>query len=334
MVRLILLAAAMASAAPARAQETTATFRNPLLSSGPDPWIVQDGGTYYYMHTLGDRLAIRATRDLTRLADAEETVVWRAPGHGSNGRSIWAPELHRIGGSWFLYYTAAHAEHDDDAHRAIFVLENRGRDPRRGRWIDRGRLNTRHPGIDGTTIRYGGKRYFAYSPYVGSDSALAIVAMSNPWTLTGPETIIARPDQSWERQGGRQILEGPEFLVGPMGDLFLSYSGSACWSDDYAIGLLSARRGADPLKAKSWTKSPRPVIAKSPAAGVFAPGHNGFFTSPSGREHWIIYHANPAPDMKCTAKRSPRIQRFTFDREGKPEFPAPAGEATPLPVPR
>lgn len=330
--KLLALAALVATGPVLVAADTPSHFTNPLLDSGADPWIVLEDGTYYYMHTLGDRLAIRATRDLTRLAQAEETVVWRPARTGLNARSIWAPELHRIDGKWYLYYTAADADHDDDAHRGIFVLENESADPRKGVWIDRGRLSTAHTGIDGTTFAYRGRRYFIYSPYVGADSPLAIVAMTNPWTLKGPETIIARPDQPWERQGGRQILEGPEFLQGPKGDLFISYSGSACWSDDYAIGLLRAPPGSNPLDARAWTKSPRPVLAKSPTAGVYAPGHNGFFTSPTG-EHWIVYHANPGPDMKCTSKRSPRIQRFTFAKNGRPVFAAPAGPGTSLAAP-
>ncbi|WP_240700272.1 family 43 glycosylhydrolase [Sphingomonas gei] len=297
-------------------------FTNPLLPSGPDPWIVREGRDYYYLGTLGDRIAIRKTRDLGKLAEAEEKVVWRAPSTGPNAQSIWAPELHRIQGKWYLYYTAAAAGHDDDAHRGIFVLENRAKDPQTGNWTDRGRLATRHTGIDGTTFAYAGKRYFVYSPYVGPDSNLAIVEMANPWTLKGPETIIARPDQAWERQGGRQILEGPEFLPGPGGRLFLSYSGSACWSDGYAIGLLRAPPGADPLDPGAWTKTPHPVIAGSPAQGVYAPGHNGFFTTPGGTQ-WIVYHANPGPDMKCSAKRAPRIQRVTFGRDGRPIFGEP-----------
>ncbi|MGH6613488.1 glycoside hydrolase family 43 protein [Sphingomonas sp.] len=308
-------------------------FTNPLLPSGPDPWIVRDGRIYYYMNTIGNRLAIRKTGDLTRLAEAPEIVVWTPPATGPNAQSIWAPELHRIGGKWYIYYTAAASGHDDDAHRGIFVLENAGRDPTRGTWTDRGQLKTAHTGIDGTTFAYAGKRYFVYSPYVGPDSVLAIVAMSNPWTLSGAETIIARPDRAWERQGGRQILEGPEFLPGPNGALFLTYSGSACWSDDYAIGLLSAAPGSDPLNAAAWTKRPGPVIAKSAPQSVYAPGHNGFFTSADGRESWIVYHANPGPGMGCTAKRSPRIQRVEWGKDGAPIFAEPAGAAWVLPGP-
>ena len=213
------------------------------------------------------------------------------------------------------------------------MLENTGDDPTQGTWTDRGRLNTAHSGIDGTTFSYGNKRYFAYSPYVGPDSDLAIVEMSDPWTLVGPETIIARPDRDWERRGGRQILEGPEFLAGPKGDLFLTYSGSACWSDDYAIGLLHASAGSDPLNPAVWRKNPRPVLAKAPAQNVYAPGHNGFFTTAGGRETWIVYHANPGPGLKCTPQRSPRIQRLEWSRVGMPIFAQPSGSGVRIRAP-
>ncbi len=310
-----------------------ATFTNPLLPSGPDPWITQVGGTYYYMNTLGNRLAIRATRDVTRLADAPEVTVWTPPATGPHAQSIWAPELHRIAGKWFIYYSAAAAGHDDDAHRGVFVLENDAADPLTGTWIDRGRVNTARAGIDGTTFAYRGQRYFAYSPYVGPDSDLAIARMANPWTLAGPEVIIARPDLPWERQGGRQILEGPEFLEGPRGDLFLTYSASACWSDDYALGLLHAAPGSDPLTPASWTKASRPVLAKNPAANVYATGHNGFFTSPDRAEQWIVYHANTGPDQGCTERRSPRIGRVSWSSDGRPVFPQPVGAGVSVPAP-
>ena len=316
-----------------RAATPAPSFTNPLLPSGPDPWITRDGGSYYYMHTLGDRLAIRRTRDMSRLAQAEERVVWTPPKTGPNAQSIWAPELHRIGGGWFIYYTAAASGHDDDDHRGVFVLENASADPLGGTWIDRGRINTARPGIDGTTFAYRGSRYFVYSPYVGPDSVLRIARMANPWTLVGEEVTLARPDLAWERQGGRQILEGPEFLLGPRGDLFLTYSASACWSDDYALGLLRAPPGSDPMNAAAWTKSPRPVLAKAPQNNVYATGHNGFFTSPDGRQNWIVYHANTGPGQGCTAKRSPRIQRFGWNDDGQPDFPTPVAAGTPLASP-
>lgn len=311
-----LLCAALLAATPAGAPRG---IRNPLLASGPDPWIVRAGAVYYHMHSTGDGLEIWKTRDLGDLANAEHRVVWRPSPPAANGQAIWAPELHRIGGHWYIYYSAAASGHDDDAHRGIFVLENTASDPLAGRWIDRGKLLTAHPGIDGTTFAYRGRRYFVYSPYVGADSALAMVAMADPVTLTGAETIIARPEHDWERQGGRQILEGPAFVEGPRGDLFLSFSGSACWSDCYAIGLLRAAPGADPLKAASWHEHRDPVLATTPDKGIFAPGHNSFFTTPGGAT-WTTYHANPRAGMGCGAARAVRIARVRWDGAGQPRF--------------
>ncbi|MBB5698838.1 glycoside hydrolase family 43 protein [Sphingomonas yantingensis] len=320
---LVLAATLLVAASDAR------TLVNPILPSGADPWIVEANGTFYFMATRGDRLAIRTTRNLARLADAPEQVVWRAPASGPNSASIWAPELHRIDGRWFLYYTASDRAADDDAHRGVWVLENRSPDPLKGEWIDRGRVNSARPGIDGTTFTVHGRRYFAYSPYVGPDSVIAIARMANPWTLAGREAIIARPDQLWERQGGRQILEGPAFLKGPDGGLHIAYSGSACWSDDYAVGLLSAAPGADPMRPESWRKTPRPVLAKSPATAIWAPGHNGFFIA-RGRT-WIVYHANNAEKLGCGNRRAPHVQEVTWTRDGEPVFARPAAGPAPAP---
>src|SRR3569623_29858 len=192
-----LLAAAMLALAPVvtwAAESSAPTFTNPILPGGPDPWVVQESGTYYYLNTLGNRIDIWKTRDITDLAHAARRTVWTPPETGPGSFSIWAPELHRIDGAWYIYYSASERGHDDDMHRGIFVLENRNYDPTVGAWRSRGRLSTLHNGIDGTTFAYKGRRYFVYSPYVGPDSDLAIVRMRNPWTLTGPEVIVARPD--------------------------------------------------------------------------------------------------------------------------------------------
>lgn len=329
------LAMAMAlGGCAATGPQGAATLTNPLLASGPDPWIVHHGKTFYFLGTKGDRIAIRQTDDLSKLAEAPEHTIWTPPASGPNAEGIWAPELHRLDGKWYVYYTAAQDGHNDDAHRGVFVLENAGADPLKGEWIDRGRVNTRMTGLDGTVFEHGGKRWFVYSAYDGPDSVLAIAPMTNPWTLGPGETVIARPDQPFERQGGRQILEGPEFLEGPQGDLFLAYSASACWSDDYALGLLHARPGSNPLDAASWTKSPRPVLAKAPENNVYATGHNGFFTTDGGRQTWIVYHANDGADRKCTGARSPRVQRMEWSKDGKPVFPVPARAGDPVPAPK
>lgn len=313
------------------AQQSAATFTNPLLPSGPDPWVLKSGRHYYYMSTARDRIVLWRTDNIADLREAEQKTVWTPPATGPNAHNIWAPELHRIDGKWFLYYSATASGFNDDTHRAVFVLENDGDDPFIGDWIDRGRLKTKYAGIDGTTFSDRGRRFFVYSAYVGPVSALAIAPMANPWTLGKGERIIARPTRPWESADGRSILEGPEFLRGPKGDLFLTYSAGPCWSDGYALGLLHAAPGADPLDPAAWSKAPQSVFHSG--NGVYATGHNGFFTSPDGRENWIIYHANSGPGMKCTPKRAPHIQRFGWTKAGWPDFGAPVAEATPQGLP-
>ncbi|WP_109123505.1 glycoside hydrolase family 43 protein [Dyella sp. C11] len=305
----------LASAAHAQASEVM----HPLLPSGPDPWVTQRDGVYYYTSTEGDRISLRKTTDMAHLADAAPEVVWRPPAQGGNSSSIWAPELHFLDGKWYLYYSASDKAHDDDAHRRVWVLENASPDPMQGEWIDKGMLKTQLNGIDGTVFDHGDRRYFVYSAYVGDHSDLIIAPMTNPWTLGEPQVDIAHPTQWWEMRGGRKILEAPEFLEGPGGKVFLSYSGSACWSDDYSVGLLSAEAHANLLDPASWHKSPEQALASSTKHQFYAPGHNGFFKTPDG-EDWIIFHANGGPDWKCTARRAPYAMPFTWTAAGEPDF--------------
>jgi GH43 family beta-xylosidase len=309
------------------------TFTNPLKANGPDPWVIRHGGYYYYTNTTGKNLTLWKSATLAGIQGAPGVVVWAPPATGPNSTQLWAPELHRLAGKWYLYYTATDQARAGDATRFVFVLENTSPDPTQGTWVDKGRLNTRYVGLDGSVFEHGGRRYFLYSAYVGPQSVLAIAPLRNPWTLdSARERIIARPTYSWEKGGGRQILEGPEFLAGRRGQLFIVYSASACWDDNYALGMLTARPGADPLQAASWVKSPQPVFHAAPQNGVWGPGHNSFTTSPDGRESWLIYHAKAAADGKCEG-RSSRAQRFTWRADGSPDFGVPAALGTPQPVP-
>lgn len=318
-----LLLASPDARAPARRPAPPATFKNPVFADGPDPWVIRQGGYYYLTHTTGRNLTIWKTRRLSEAASAPAKIAWTPPAAGPNSYEIWAPELHFLDGKWYFYYTATDAKNFSDSTRYVFVLENASPDPTTGTWTDRGRLNTRYSGLDGSVFERGGRRYFLYSAYVGPQSVLCIAPMTNPWTLDASrEAIIGKPTFDWEKGGGRQIMEGPEYLAGQRGQALIVYSASACWDDNYSLGMLSAAPGADLLLAASWTKSPRPVLQKSVAHGVFGPGHNAFTTSPDGRQNWLVYHAKPAANGKCEA-RSTRMQPFGWHADGTPNFGAP-----------
>jgi GH43 family beta-xylosidase len=337
----LLLLSAVACAGPRTDPDVGGTFTNPLLSSGPDPWVLQKDGIYYYMHTTGGNLTLRRTRDLSRLAEAEQKVVWTPPAEGPYSKQIWAPEVHFLDGRWYIYFAA-----DDGANRnhRMWVIENESSDPFVGEWVMRGKVADPSDrwAIDGSVFEHGGRRFFVWSGWPGAENGVQniyIAPMSNPWTLAGERVLLSTPTHPWEMVGDIQranpadgpphvdVNEGPQILK--RGNrLFLIYSASGCWTDSYALGMLTADADADLLDPASWSKSPTPVFSGSPQAGAYAPGHNSFFVSPDGSEDWIMYHANPGPGMGCGGRRSPRMQRIEWRADGTPDFgtPVPLGE--------
>lgn len=304
------------------------TFTNPLLSSGPDPWIIKKDNNYYYTHTLGNRIAIWKTAKVTELKNVVPQTVWSAPVNGANSRNVWAPELHFIDNKWYLYYTAGSSA--DLSTQRTFVLENANADPLSGGWTEKGQIGDAAANvfaIDGTTFSYNGNNYFLWS---GQATALEntqriyIARMSNPWTLATSRVLLSSPQYAWEMAGAPPAVnEGPEILKNTAGKVFLVYSASGCWTDDYALGMLSLKDGGDPLNPSDWTKSATPVFSKRTSGNVFGPGHNSFFKSADGTEDWILYHANSTSGAGCGDARSPRIQKFTWNADGSPNFGEP-----------
>ena len=125
--------------APARAAEPV--FHNPLVLQRADPQVsLQPDGWYYFTATVPeyDRIEIRRARSLDDLGAATVTtkVVWRKHATGEMGAHIWAPEMHRIDGKWYIYFTAGRADKIWDIR--LYVLENASPDPFQGEWIDIG----------------------------------------------------------------------------------------------------------------------------------------------------------------------------------------------------
>ncbi|GMX66811.1 family 43 glycosylhydrolase [Paenibacillus elgii] len=312
---------------------TNKTFTNPIMANGADPWMYRHvDGYYYFMVTLGDRLELYRSTSMTRVAEAPKTTIWLPPEEGAGSRELWAPEIHFVDGKWYIYYTAS--DGGGDASRKIYVLENGNVDPTKGVWKKKGSVNTALPGLDGTILEHGGKLYFMYAGYghfPEYGSAIYAALMENPWTLKGPETLLTKPEYDWEKQGGMAINEGPCFLI-RNGKVFLIYSASTTWSDDYALGMLTADEGSDLLNPESWSKSERPVFVKCPENGVYAPGHNSFTVSPDGNEDWIVYHAISVSEGGME-DRQPRMQKFGWTPDGNPDFGKPVASDTPCPLP-
>lgn len=313
------------------------TFTNPIVLAGADPWIVVKDGFYWFTATSGNRVEIRKSKTLAGLAQATPKTIWHAPESGPRSRDIWAPEFHRVGERWYVYFTATD-EKRTDANRRIYALES-VTDDLQGEFVEKGKVAV--PGndeyaIDGTLFQHpDGKLYFLWSGRERSEKGpqnIYIAPMSNPWTISGPRVRLSTPDHAWE-QHGWHVNEGPEVLH-RNGKTFVVYSGSGFTMPQYALGLLTNTDG-DLLNPKAWAKSATPVfkVHEGTDGKVYGPGHNGFFQSPDGSEEWIVYHAWDKPDTRGL-KRSARAQRFSWRTDGTPDFGTPIPPGVPVKVPQ
>ncbi|TVY03171.1 glycoside hydrolase family 43 protein [Cohnella terricola] len=311
------------------------TFRNPIVEKAADPWLLKHSdGYYYFMSTQSGGLDITKSDSMTGIAAGRKKRVWIPEKSGPYSHNLWAPELHRLEGKWYIYYTANDGGGDES--RRICVLENDAADPLEGEWNWKGALETPLAGLDGTVMESGGRLYFLYAGYghyPDYGSAIFIMRMSNPWTLDldGGHELLTAPTLEWEKQGGMAINEGPVILR-RNGRVFLVYSASTTWSEDYALGMLAMKEDADPMQVYSWDKSPVPVFRKSPENGVYATGHNSFTISPDGTEDWIVFHALPAPGAE-TGLRSTRLQKFGWKPDGTPDFGVPLSDSHDIELP-
>lgn len=323
--------------------QNTSTFTNPLLPSGADPYSFYKDGYYYYTHTQQNKLTIWKTQNLADLKTAESKTIWTPPAGTMYSKELWAPEIHFIKGKWYMYFAG---DDGDNNHHRMYVLENSSPDPMKGDWIFKGKIADESAdkwAIDGDVFEHRGQLYMIWSGWEGDKNGqqnIYIAKMKNPWTITGGRSKISGSDFDWEKHGDLNepnlkhvnVNEGPQILKHGK-KLFIIYSASGCWTDFYALGMLTADANADLMNPKSWKKSPEPLFKQSPENKVFAPGHNSFFKSPDGKEDWILYHANSEPNQGCGKFRSPRMQKFTWNADGTPNFGVPVQENEVLAVP-
>ena len=317
---------------------SAATFDNPVNTARghPDPWVYKHtDGAYYGLCTFGKAsIGIWRSRDLLELYRTKPKIIWTAPKTGWNTQDIWAPEIHYLDGSFYIYYAATNDKRGPN--RRMGVLKCAGPDPINDPWTDLGKL-TMPDGdtwaIDGTVLQQNNKLYFIWSGQranTDKSQKLYIIPMASPTKLTGKRLEISRPTYDWERQGNRMmqdVNEGPEILK-HAGKTFVIYSASFCGTRHYKLGMLTIPSDADPMVLSNWKKSKVPLFQE--ANGLYGPGHCSFTTDAAGRD-WIIYHARLAPGDN-DGDRYACLQPFTWTDTGYPNFGSPQKTNIPAPA--
>jgi GH43 family beta-xylosidase len=281
----------------------------------PDPWLIpspHNNGLFYITFSLGNRIEIWAsgvmedfhsqhTRKAKVYAPRNNIDPWSC--------DIWAPELHYINGTWYIYSCACMPDAGNAGHRTI-ALRCSGQDPLvEADWHFLGPLRGLPDdqwSIDATVFTPNGRSwYVCYSGWPLGDHSdtqqdlfLARLLDGNP-VVADPTslTCIARAELDWERpdHGRRGVNEGPTWLHIPAtGWRGIVFSGHGSWTSEYKLGLLRfvGRTDQDLCNAALWRKRPQPLLVSDPAMGPpFGPGHASFVLSPHADGGvYCVYH--------------------------------------------
>jgi len=320
---------------------SSADYSDPFITERADPYIVDgENGWFYFTASYPaygsadkgyDRIILRRSTTVAGLADAEEKTIWKAHSSGIMSRHIWAPEMHYIGGKWYIFFAAGTTE-NVWAIRP-YVLECDG-DPYTGNWKECGQMQASAGdtesfagfSLDMTYFEHNGRHYVVWAEIKGDSSLfMAEIDPSAPYRLISKPILLTKPEYDWEKVNNR-VNEGASVLE-TNGKVYIFFSASGTGSE-YCVGRLEADADADLMKVSSWSKLNTPVLATRDLNGESGPGHNCFVTDENG-DLLIVYHARPASHSsgECgTYNKDPlydpcrhtRIKQVTFAADGTP----------------
>lgn len=310
-----------------------ASYINPLAEERADPWVYKDtDDTYYFIASVPefDRIILRQSKTINGINNAEEKTIWTKHESGPMSKHIWAPELHKIDGKWYVYFAASRAE--DIWHISMYALSNDSENPMEGEWKEEGQIKSgwENFALDATSFTHKGKRYHIWaqrSPDDSDNSALWMSEQSSATELTGPTIQLTKPEYDWETVTYK-VNEGAAVLK-RNGKIFITYSASAT-DHNYAMGMLWADENADLMDPNSWNKMKEPVFYTNEKVGRYGPGHNSFTVSEDGKTDLMIYHARTYKDLKGNPLTDPnrhaRVRVIEWDENGFPIFNQALGD--------
>ena len=317
----------------AAAVSGSAEFQNPIIGYGADPSVCYADGWYYYVRAsaVGTTPCILISRaaNLADIGNTTATVVWTAT---ADVKSIWAPQLYRFDGAWYLYTSVADST-SSSAKRNPIVLKSTDAVPN-SEFTYIGTLE----GLDASVwswlspriFEYEGTRYYISSVFATAadntakrhKQTLVIGKLKSPTAFEDGVSAIATPDKSWE---GYDIIEGPFPVYGEDGTLYIAYAANYADGDDYCTGLLKLTDKTNLLAAASWEKQAQPMQRRDDKNEIFAPGATIFVPTPDGKEIYAVYHAKLHANNQYN--RSIFMQKLGY-RDGVPYLGAPPAQDT------
>lgn len=339
-----LLSAFPSNSVPKRNTNTSrsdSSYPDPFITERADPYIV-DGENGYYYFTASypaygsvdkgyDRIILRRSNTVSGLARAEEKTIWKAHSSGIMAKHIWAPEMHKINNTWYIFFAAG----SDSNIWAIkpYVLKCSG-DPYTGQWTECGQMQPSYGdtssfsnfSLDMTYFENNGKHYVIWAEIKGDSSLfMAQIDPNEPYKLINKPIMLTKPEYDWEMVNNR-VNEGASVLKTD-NKIYVYFSASGTGSE-YCVGRLEADINSDLMNLSNWKKLSYPVLSTADLTNAAGPGHNCFVTDENG-DLLFVYHARPAShsskscgtynaDPLYDPCRHTRIKKVEFDAFGTP----------------
>ena len=293
----------------------------PLLRGDyPDPSLVRVGADYYAVATSSDfvpAFPILHSRDLVHW-ELAGNIFPQWPGWAAG--SFWAPDISRVGATYFVYYAARKR----DAGMCVAVATAAAPT---GPYTDHGPLVCQADGsIDPQNlVTADGHRFLVWkedSNSVHRPTHILIQPLSSDGlALQGAPQPLLVNDAAWEGD----IVEGP-YMIAHGGQYYLFYSGGWCCNSgcNYALGVARSSSPTGPFEKDSAN----PILASNEV--LKCPGHHGMVEDATGT-WYALYHAYTVADGEMIG-REWGLQAVTW-KDGWPQMnqgegPAPSAPGT------
>ena len=273
-------------------------YLNPILAGDhPDPTVLKDGDDYYMTHSSFEAcpgLLIWHSRDL---------INWQPLNHALQQYigSVWAPELCKHNGRFYIYIPAKKTAASQDAND-IWVIHA---DNIKGPWSKPLKLGNSR--IDpGHAVGEDGQRYLFLS------GGLQVPLSADGLKITGPEKLVYegwKYPEEWVVEAYSQ--EGPKILQhGGWYHMVLAVGGTAGPPTSHMVICARSRSIHGP-----WEHHPRNPILKTNHAAErwWSKGHGTIVQGPNGKDWYMLYHGYEAGYHSLGRQTLMMPMRYTND---------------------
>lgn len=289
---------------------------NNALYQGQDPWITRDGGFYYLCQSAAEGgSAVYVSKSRSLLDQGVKVKVWEDKAY----HRVFAPELHHLGGKWYIYF-CADAKAYGWKHHAV-VLESDTDDPQ-GNYTCKGVLFTGAKGVlyganDFTVLEEKGQLYGFFGSLDDVLHGVMAVRMASPTKITEDRVPLGLG-----AEGPRILRHGDKIILTGAGGGFASKS--------YEIKAMVYDPAKGSLLDKAAWISLGILFKTTP--DVWGPSRGSFVPSADGKETWMVYHSKIF-STDNNGFRMVNIKPITFSPDGLPVLGTPPSPFEFLPLP-